>query len=234
MGRMKIIYDLSCSALGTTCSPTSNLNSATAVSGAAGCRSLQRTSLRSTFCIHFKRQRNVLCVINSVIHPFVVGGFNVSYWIALRGFRFTGVQNSHLAVSGDNQRILFFCFYICIHVTVTGWERWCCSGLGHSRTSKQHIYNIHFFSVLFFPSLQHYCLTSPVAAERAPTPCRCTAFSAIVHNLLIYFERLAGNSMIFFSLLCIADLFQDASPHWAAASKISQRSHGSLLTSSRS
>lgn len=56
------------------------------------------------------------------------------------------------------------------------------------------------FSSIFFPSLQHYCLTSPVAAKRAPSPGRCTALSLPLSTiyLFIYFERLARNSMIFF------------------------------------
>lgn len=52
--------------------------------------------------------------------------------------------------------------------------------------------NSAFRKFNFFFVLQHYCLTSPVAPERAPSSCRCMALSAVVHNLFIYFERPAS------------------------------------------
>lgn len=79
--RVRIPHDLGCSDLRTvrrrrgTSTVWQCGGIHPAVSGAAGSQSLQLTALRSSFCIQLKQQRNVLCVINSVVHPIVVEGF---------------------------------------------------------------------------------------------------------------------------------------------------------------
>lgn len=40
--------------------------------------------------------------------------------------------------------------------------------------------------VFVFFILQHYCLTSPVAPERAASSCGCTAPPSVVHNFFFF------------------------------------------------